>query len=107
MDHAHQPALARQRTFGALARSRKLEVTNTTLYSWDPRDESRVIFYLILAPPSRWLRVHLAAQVHGEALAQQAAARGRRQRLREAQRYPRRQHRGEAVGRSSVSSTSG
>jgi hypothetical protein len=45
-------ALARQRTFGALARSRKLEVTNTTLYSWDPRDESRVIFYLSLAPPS-------------------------------------------------------
>jgi hypothetical protein len=40
---ARAPALARQRTFGALARSRKLKATNTTMYS-GTLDLGRVIF---------------------------------------------------------------
>jgi hypothetical protein len=41
LPRARAPALARQRTFGALARWRKLKVTNTTMYS-GTLDASRV-----------------------------------------------------------------
>ena len=42
-------APVRQCTFGALARSRKQEVTSTTMYSMGTLDESRVIPYLSVA----------------------------------------------------------
>jgi hypothetical protein len=57
LPRARAPALARQRTSGALARKRKLEVTNTTIYSGTL--ETRVVYFLPQLSSHKTLKYNL------------------------------------------------